>query len=88
MVRTVRQIIKDAGGPERIAAASVKASARDAETPKVSVKGVYNWVRIGIPEKHWPLMLRLAKADAGEVYRANRMLRQRPTGSAARANAA
>ena len=79
MQRDVRQIIKDAGGPEKISAASGKRG------PAVSVKGVYNWVRIGIPEKHWPLLLKLSRASADELYRANRLLRNRPNSSARRA---
>ena len=79
-MRTVKAIIEDAGGPGKIASAIGKRG-----SPAVSVKGVYNWKRIGIPEKHWPLMERLCEASAEELHKANRRLRAavRPSQAAA-----
>lgn len=71
-MRTVKEIIEDAGGPKRIAEASKRTS-----TPIVA-KSVYDWPQIGIPEKHWPIIIRLAKSSADELYKANLVVRDRP----------
>lgn len=76
-MRTVRQIIEDAGGPHKIAAAS-----RKTRRP-IGFKTVYAWYANGIPEKHWDLMAKLANATPDELYHANRPLR-RPSAARAR----
>ena len=60
--RSIPQIIKAAGGPATIAAASEGA---------VSVEAVYKWPRIGIPDRHWSFVMSLANASAEEMLAAN-----------------
>jgi hypothetical protein len=60
--RTVTEIIKAAGGPAKIAGASCGAISADA---------VYKWPKIGIPDRHWPLVMPLARASAAEMLAAN-----------------
>jgi hypothetical protein len=63
--KTVRDIIKAAGGPVAIASAS------EATDSKISVEAVYKWPAIGIPDRHWPLIMPLANATADEMLAAN-----------------
>lgn len=60
--RTIREIIKAAGGPMAIAAAS---------DGSVTVDAVYKWPQIGIPDRHWTFILPLAGATADEMLAAN-----------------
>lgn len=59
---TVREIIQACAlpnglhGPEAISAATRAAGRR------LSVKSVYSWHRIGIPQWHWPTVMKLAPA--------------------------
>ncbi len=76
-MRSVRDIIDDAGGPQKIASASKKSRY------PVAIKTVYAWMTNGIPEKHWELMCRLARATPDELYAANKPLR-RPSAARAR----
>lgn len=64
-VKTVRDIIKAAGGPAAIAEAS------EATDGRVSIEAVYKWPTIGIPDRHWPLIMPLAGATADEMLAAN-----------------
>lgn len=66
-IRTVREIVSDAGGPERISAASLKLEKKR----RITEKGVYSWHRIGIPQKHWPLIMPLAGTNERELFAAN-----------------
>lgn len=59
----IRQIIKKAGGAVAIA------SQPDADS--ISVEAVYKWPKIGIPDRHWPLVMRLSGATADELLAAN-----------------
>ena len=68
-MRNVRKLIADAGGPKKIAAASEKTDY------EIEAKSVYDWPRIGIPERHWPILAKLAKASAEELHRANNVVR-------------
>ncbi len=68
-MRNVRQIIEDAGGPQKIAEAARKTRW------KIKSKSVYDWPRIGIPEKHWPVMIRLAETSPQELHEANEVAR-------------
>lgn len=60
--RTVRDIIKAAGGPMAIAAAS---------DGSVTAEAVYKWPHIGIPDRHWTFLLPLAGATPDEMLAAN-----------------
>lgn len=42
----------------------------------ITVKGIYKWHSIGIPQKHWPVVMRLADVTETELYEANRQLEQ------------
>ena len=48
---TLDEIIKLAGGPAKIADESAGAIKADA---------VYKWPKIGIPDRHWPIIVKLA----------------------------
>lgn len=73
-MRTISEIIKDAGGPGAIAA--------DPEST-TSTEAVYKWTKIGIPDRHWPIVMRLANASAEEMLAANVATRSSERESAA-----
>lgn len=64
--KTVRGIIKDAGGPAAVVAACAQ---------ELTVDAVYKWHSNGIPDRYWPFILPLAKASAEEMFEANEMAR-------------
>lgn len=59
---TVSKIIELAGGPLAIEQAS---------EGRVKAGAVYKWPKIGIPDRHWPLVLRLAKITSDQMLNAN-----------------
>lgn len=61
-MRTITEIIKAAGGPRGVSDASDGAVKKDA---------VYKWPGIGVPDRHWPLLIELAGATPDELYQAN-----------------
>lgn len=61
-MRNIPEIIKDAGGARKIQEASGGTFTTDA---------VYKWHEIGIPDRHWPLLIDLANATADELFEAN-----------------
>lgn len=61
-IRTIRDIIKAAGGPSAIAQAS---------EGEVTIDAIYKWPNIGIPDRHWPIVMPLAEATADEMLAAN-----------------
>lgn len=61
-MRTISDIIRDAGGAIGIAAAS---------DGNVTAEAVYKWSKIGIADRHWPLVMPLAGATADEMLAAN-----------------
>jgi hypothetical protein len=65
-MRTLAQIIEAAGGPRAIAEASGDRVKKDA---------VYKWPTIGIPDRHWPLLMSLTTVSADELFEANRAAR-------------
>ncbi|HTV68081.1 MAG TPA: hypothetical protein VMF90_06035 [Rhizobiaceae bacterium] len=65
-MRSLAQIIEACGGAAAIAAASGGAITKDA---------VYKWPQIGIADRHWEILIRLADASAEELYQANRIAR-------------
>jgi hypothetical protein len=66
-MRTVTQLIADAGGARAIALAS------ESTPHTIGFDAVYKWPKIGVPERHWPLLISLAAATVQEIYDANRM---------------
>ncbi|WP_426229456.1 carph-isopro domain-containing protein [Pararhizobium sp. DWP3-4] len=67
---SIRKIIKDAGGPDAIARASVTAGA------EISRDAVYKWTRTGIPDRHWPTIIALTAYGPTELYLANCAVRE------------
>ena len=65
-MRSIKKIISDAGGPKKIAQAS-----EDTQWPIVA-KSVYDWPQIGIHWRHWPILMKLARATANELLEANK----------------
>lgn len=59
---SVTEIIELAGGAAVIAGASRGRIKKDA---------VYKWPNIGIPDRHWPIIIRLADVSPDELYFAN-----------------
>lgn len=66
-MRTIPQIIEASGGAKAIQAESNGA---------FSVDAVYKWPTIGIPDRHWPLLIKLAGATPEELFKANAVARQ------------
>ena len=62
---TVKEILDAAGGPTKIAEAS------EASDGAVSVEAVYKWPKIGIPDRHWPVIMGLCDVTAAELLAAN-----------------
>lgn len=73
---TIDEIIKQAGGAKAIADASDGSIKRDA---------VYKWPAIGIPDRHWPILISLAEVTPQQLFDANLAAREpaRPEASAA-----
>lgn len=59
---TIPEIIDRAGGAITIAKESDSGISADA---------VYKWPKIGIPDRHWPLVMRLSGVSADEMLAAN-----------------
>lgn len=75
-MRTVDDIIRDAGGAQAVADhINGQADPRLGGRPAITVWAVHKWRLNGIPEKHWPALMRLAEADAATLYAANRLNR-------------
>jgi hypothetical protein len=69
---TIRELIKLApGGAPAIAEASQRTD------HPIGVDAVYKWRLIGIPDHHWPLMLRLTGVSLDAIFNANQSLRRR-----------
>jgi hypothetical protein len=63
---TIEEIIKAAGGAKAIADASAGTIKRDA---------VYKWAAIGIPDRHWPILILLAGVTPQQLFDANLLAR-------------
>ncbi|PCI53505.1 MAG: hypothetical protein COB36_12285 [Alphaproteobacteria bacterium] len=66
-MKTLKNIIDDAGGVKAIAAAT-KGTIKNNDT-------IYKWVKNGVRVEYWPLLLRLTKANDNpvtvcEIYKA------------------
>lgn len=68
---TVDQIITKAGGPAAIEEAIKEAVDAD----NLSRWAIYKWPKIGIPDRHWPTLMRLAGVSADELLTANQVAR-------------
>lgn len=66
-MRTVSDIIRDCGGAGKIAEASKRAITADA---------IRKWLSIGIPEKHWAVVMPLGDVTLEELYAANTKARK------------
>jgi len=67
---TVADLIKRAGGPDQISAASNETA------DPVTAGAVHKWRVNGIPEVHWSLFMRATGATADLIYQANERLRK------------
>jgi len=71
-MRTIEQIIHEAGGVANIARQS------NATRRPVKKRAVYRWRHEGIDEVHWPLMMRLVPdLTVQQIYDANREVEHR-----------
>ena len=70
-MRTVWQIVKDAGGPTAVSSAAM----RSKKFKKIKAKSVYDFNRVGISEHHWPLIMSLTETTPHELHEANKRLR-------------
>ncbi|QDP57347.1 MAG: hypothetical protein Unbinned3696contig1008_25 [Prokaryotic dsDNA virus sp.] len=72
---TVTDILTAAGGPEIIAKRLPrKVSKSGGKVDRVST--VYKWKKLGIPERHWPLLMKLSEEITLErLFEANRHAR-------------
>ncbi|NSX92676.1 carph-isopro domain-containing protein [Agrobacterium tumefaciens] len=68
---TVSEIISKAGGPRAIADASLSTH------EPFSKDAVYKWVKGGIPDRHWPIIISLTGLNVSEIYEANLAVRHR-----------
>lgn len=75
-MRNIPEIIKAAGGPRKL---HEHITARGT---KFTIDAIYKWPTIGIPDRHWPLLIKLAKATPEELFKANSAARAK-TGQAA-----
>lgn len=67
-MKTIPEILKAAGGARSIHEASVAEAGAD---NAIKTDAVYKWSTIGIPDRHWPLIMRLSGASADEMLSAN-----------------
>lgn len=67
---TIPDLIKRAGG-----ATAIQRGSRG----EVSAAAVYKWPKIGIPDRHWPLIISLTGATADELLSANQIARATPS---------
>lgn len=73
----VREIIRQAGGPVAVASAT-----SDTAKP-VGVDAVFKWYHNGIPDEHWPMLIKRAGVSVDDLYKANVAVRRsRPRGNA------
>lgn len=67
---TVSELIKRAGGVEKISALSMTTDA------PVTPSAVHKWRANGIPELHWPIFIDQTGVSVEMIYRANEALRR------------
>lgn len=66
-MRTISDIIKEAGGARAIEAAS---------DGRIKSDAVYKWATNGIPDRHWPTIMALTPVTTDELFAANRTARE------------
>lgn len=66
-MRTILEIIKAAGGHQAVSAAT---------GGKIKPDAVRKWPQIGVPDRHWPVLIELAQATPDELFEANRVARE------------
>lgn len=66
-MRTIIEIIRDAGGARGIEAAT---------EGRIKSDAVYKWSANGIPDRHWPVLIKHAGASPDELFEANRAVRE------------
>lgn len=64
--RTIREIIKAAGGAHAIATAI---------GGKIKADAVYQWPNNGIPDRYWSTIIPLAETSPEELFQANEAVR-------------
>lgn len=69
-MRTISQIIDDAGGPTKIASGLELHGLGE-----LSTSAIHKWKRNGILDRYWPVLIELAGATAEELFQANEQLR-------------
>lgn len=73
-MRTIEKIIKEAGGARKISEASGPTD--EAGKRPLTYDAVYKWTKIGIPDRHWPLLMSLTETSPDELYAANLAARE------------
>jgi hypothetical protein len=68
-MRTIEEIITAAGGARAISEASGPADG--AGKRPLTYDAVYKWSKIGVPDRHWPLLISMAQSNPDELYAAN-----------------
>lgn len=82
LMRTVSDIIEAAGGVQAIAR-HLPSKVNRLGRPVDRASAVYKWTGTGIPERHWPLLIKLAKTSPSELFKANQAVRQSSTAGVA-----
>lgn len=73
-MRNIEQIIKDAGGARAISEASGPID-QNGKRP-LTYDAVYKWPKIGIPDRHWQLVMSLTSSTPEELFAANLAARE------------
>ena len=68
-MRNILEIVKDAGGARKIHEASGPLD--DKGKRPLTFDAVYKWPLIGIPDRHWPLVMSLTDTSPEELHAAN-----------------
>jgi hypothetical protein len=75
-METITDIIAAAGGAEVIAAKLPKKVNKRTGEKVDRASAVYKWKKLGIPERHWPLLLKLSdEITVDALFAANRRAR-------------
>lgn len=67
---TIQDIISAAGGGMAIAKKSPASN-------KLTYSAIMKWTNKGIPDRHWPILIRLAKTNPNELFEANQAARRK-----------
>lgn len=73
---TIKDIIEEAGGVKTIASHFPKKINKTTGEPVGRAAAVYKWEKLGIPERHWPLLMKLSdRITLDRLFMANRIAR-------------